>query len=131
MSITAASAPAGSIMGLLDLLGKLGANLPAFMTFAQVVVAAWQTLQAAINPAKVGALMAAAPLTADEAKAVDALHQQLKPKLLALPANPAGHPVMVFGDGHIFAGIFAFAKAHPELIQLLIQIATGMIPKAA
>ncbi len=127
MTTPAVSAPAGSIMGLLDLLGKLGANLPAFMVFAQTIIQAWQTLQHAVNPATVGKLMASAPLTAEEAHAVNALHAQLRPKLLALPAHPGGNPVMLFGDAHIFASLFAFAKAHPMIMQALEQIAKGLI----
>jgi len=131
MADPAPVAPKGSILDLIALLGKLGGNLPAFMAFFQTVISAWQTLQGAINPHTVGKLMASAPLTNEEAKAVDALHNQLKPHLLALAPNPAGHPVMVFGDGHIFAGLFAFIKANPWLLQLLMGFAGGLVPKAA
>lgn len=125
---TAVAAPSGSIMDLIGLLGKLGANLPAFMAFAQTVIVAWQNLQNAINPAKVGKLMAVA-LTAEEAQAIDSLHKQLTPglPLMALPGTVGGHPAMALGDGRIFGGIFAFAKAHPMLKQILIQIAQGML----
>lgn len=127
MAVTAVSASSGSIMGFLDLLGKLGGNLPAFMTFFQTMIQAWTALQAAISPGGQPVKLMASTLTAEEAAAVNKLHLSFKPALLALPDNPAGHHLMVLGDGGIFARMFAFAKAHPVLMEILERAAQKLI----
>jgi hypothetical protein len=124
------SAPVGSLLELLGVLGKLGPNLPAFMAFAQTVLQAWNTLQNAMTPTTIGRLFTAA-LSPDEARGIAELHLKLKPKLVTEFAKTlGGHPAMLFGDAHLFASVFALAKAHPVLLQIMLHTARGMLPAA-
>lgn len=95
-------------MELLNLLLSYGPRIPAIMEQIEHIVSEFQTLIDLLNPG-VFSSAAAVPLTGEEA--------DLEAKILA--ACPAK---ATFAGP--FQSIFAWIKAHPEVIALLLKLLT-------